>query len=144
MESSAKQFELYFDISTTSTPDFKQLCALTVDFDQGETLDTFYTLCSELANNVKVAIDPTWSTSFKFEKSDPLAQFLLSKQYEVGAGSTVGVRIINKFIDEQLDFVCTISGVSYTVETPTVFEISFDIKIYDASTFVKSVYNPSA
>ena len=144
MESSAKNCELYFDISETETPDYEQVCPLSLEFDQGETLDTFYTLCSNTANSVKTALDPTWSTSFKFDKSDPVAQFIMDKEFKTGLEATAGVRIINKLKDEQVDFTCTLSGINYSAVTEEVLEVAFDIKVYKASTFLTSAYNPSA
>ena len=147
MESSANKFELYFDISTNETPDFEKLCPLNLDYDQGETLDTWNDLCSAIANNVKTAIDPTWSTGFKFAKTDPVAQFLIAKEYAVGAEATANVRLINKLkgtSGKQLDFTATLSGITYSAVTESVLQIDFDIKVYDNSTFVETDYVVSA
>lgn len=148
MESSATKFKLFFDISATATPDYEELCPLNIDYEQGETLDTWNDLCSSIANNVKTAIDPTWSTGFKFDKNDPVAQFLIAKEYSVGAAATAKVRLVNLLKGtngKQLDFTATLSGISYSAVTEEVLQLDFDIKVYDNSTFVETDYvAPSA
>ena len=146
MESSATKFKLYFDISETSTPDYEELCPLNLDYDQGETLDTWNDLCSSIANNVKTAIDPTWSTGFKFDKSDPVAQFIIDKEYAVGSEATASVRIVNLLKGtngKQIDFTATLSGITYSAVTEEVLQLDFDLKVYDNSTFVESTYSGS-
>jgi len=143
MESSALKFKLLFDISATETPDYEELCPLNLDYDQGETLDTWNDLCSALTNNVKVALDPTWSTGFKFDKADPVAQFLIAKEYAVGSAATAKVRIVNLLkgtSGKQIDFTATLSGITYSAVTEEVLQIDFDIKIYKNTTFVESDY----
>lgn len=148
MESSATKFKLLFDISANETPDYEELCPLNIDYDQGETLDTWNDLCSSIANNVKTAIDPTWSTGFKFDKNDPVAQFLIAKEYAVGSAATAKVRLVNLLKGtngKQLDFTATLSGISYSAVTEEVLQLDFDIKVYDNSTFVETDYTaPSA
>lgn len=134
---------MLFDISENETPQYEELTPLNLDYDQGETLDTWNDLCSQIANNVKTAIDPTWSTGFKFAKSDPVAQFILSKEYAVGAEATAKTRIVNLLKGEQgkqIDFTATLSGISYSAVTEEVLQIDFDIKVYDNSTFVETDY----
>jgi hypothetical protein len=146
MESSATKFKLYFDISATATPDYEELCPLNIDYDQGETLDTWNDLCSSIANNVKTAIDPTWSTGFKFASTDPVAQFIIGKEYSVGAAATAKVRIVNLLkgtTGKQIDFTATLSGISYSAVTEEVLQIDFDLKVYDNSTFVETDYSAS-
>lgn len=146
--SATEQYKLYFDISDTETPAFTELCPLNVDYDQGETMDSWNDLCSNLMNNVKVALDPTWSTSFKFDKTDAVAQFLIAKEFETGAGATADVRIVNLLkgtSGKQIDFTATLSGISYSALTEEVLNISFDIKVYKNSTFEETDYvAPSA
>jgi hypothetical protein len=148
MESSATKFKLFFDISATETPDYEELCPLNLDYDQGETLDTWNDLCSSIANNVKTAIDPTWSTGFKFDKADPVAQFIIAKEYAVGAAATAKVRIVNLLKGtngKQVDFTATLSGISYSAVTEEVLQLDFDLKVYKNTTFVESNYTaPSA
>lgn len=142
-DSSAKKFKLLFDISSSETAQFEELVPLNLDYDQGETLDTWNDLCSQIANNVKTAIDPTWSTGFKFKKTDPVAQFIISKEYAVGAEATAKCRIVNLLKGEngkQIDFTATLSGISYSAVTEEVLQIDFDIKVYDNSTFEESDY----
>ena len=142
-DSSAKKFKLLFDISETETPQYEELCPLNLDYDQGETLDTWNDLCSQIANNVKTAIDPTWSTGFKFAKTDAVAQYIIAKEYAVGAEATTKCRIVNLLKGEkgkQIDFTATLSGISYSAVTEEVLQIDFDIKVYDNSTFVETDY----
>lgn len=142
-DSSAKKFKLLFDISDSETPQYEELTPLNLDYDQGETLDTWNDLCSQIANNVKTAIDPTWATGFKFAKSDPVAQFIIAKEYSVGVEATAKVRLVNllKGINgKQIDFIATLSNISYSAITDEVLQIDFDIKVYDNSTFEESDY----
>lgn len=142
-DSSAKKFKLLFDISETGESQFEELVPLNLDYDQGETLDTWNDLCSQIANNVKTAIDPTWSTGFKFKKSDPVAQFIISKEYSVGAEATAKCRIVNLLKGtngKQIEFIATLSGIAYSAVTEEVLQIDFDIKVYDNSTFKETDY----
>jgi hypothetical protein len=146
MFSSTNKFLIYIDVSATGTPSYKQLCPLNLDYDQGETMDSWNDLCSSLMNNVKTAIDPTWSTTFKFASDDLVAQHILGKEFAVGAAATSKIRIVNLLkgqVGKQIDFTATISGISYSAVTEEVLSISFDIKVYDNSTFVESTYTLS-
>ena len=143
MDTSTNNFLLYFDISATETPDYEQLCPLNLDYDQGETLDSWNDLCSSLMNNVKTAIDPTWSTGFKFKKTDAVSQFIIAKEFAVGAQATAKTRIVNKLkgtAGKQIDFTATLSGITYSAVTEEILQIDFDIKVYDNSTFVETDY----
>lgn len=142
-DSSAEKFKLLFDISETEEAQYEALVPINLDYDQGETLDTWNDLCSQIANNVKTAIDPTWSTGFKFAKNDPVAQFIIAKEYAVGAEATAKCRIVNllKGVNgKQIDFTATLSGITYSAVTEEVLQIDFDIKVYDNSTFVETDY----
>ena len=100
-------------------------------------------MCSQIENNVKTALDPTWSTGFKFAKSDPVAQFIIAKEFAVGAEATAKCRIVNLLkgtSGKQIDFTATLSGISYSAVTEEVLQIDFDIKVYDNSTFEESDY----
>ena len=114
-----------------------------LDYDQGETLDTWNDLCSQIANNVKTALDPTWASGFKFSKNDPVAQKIISMEYAVGAEATIKTRIVNLLKGtngKQIDFTATLSNITYSATTEEVLEIDFDIKVYDNSTFKESDY----
>lgn len=146
-QSSVKKFILSFDLAGAEGPaDFKELCPLNIDYDQGETLDTWNDLCSQIANNIKTAIDPTWSLSFKFAKSDPVAQFIIDKEYAVGDEATAKVRLVNLLKGTQgmqLDFLATLSGISYSATSEEVLQIDFDLKVADNSTFKETKYTPA-
>lgn len=146
MDSSANKFKLYFDISANETPAYTELKPLNLDYDQGETIDSWNDLCSNLMNNVKTSLDPTWSTGFKFAKTDPVAQFIIAKEFLTGAGATASVRIVNLLkgtTGKQIDFTATLSGITYSALTEEVLQIDFDIKVYDNSTFVETDYSTS-
>ena len=146
MQETTNKYQLFFDISTSETPDYQKFCPINVAFDQGETLETWFDLCSKFANNVKVGLDPTWSVTAKFDKTDPVAQFILAKEFAVGTECTAGTKIVNLLkgtTGKQIEFTATFSGISYTAETETVLEVSFDLKIYKNSTFVETNYTAS-
>lgn len=146
MNGMTNKFLVYIDVSATASPDYKQLCPLNVDYDQGETIDSWNDLCSSLMNNVKTAIDPTWSTAFKFKSTDAAAQFILGKEFSVGSSATCKVRLVNLLkgtVGKQIDFTATLSGISYSAVTEEVLEVSFDLKVYDNTTFVESTYSLS-
>ena len=142
-ESSVKNFKLQFDISSTSTPDYEDVINLNLSYEQGEKLDTWQDLYNFLSNNVKTGLDPTWSTSVKMKKSDPVCQFILSKEYAVGAEATAKTRIVNLLKGtngKQIDFTATLSNINYEANSDEVLEISFDLKVYDNSTFAETDY----
>lgn len=112
-------------------------------YDQGETLDTWQDLYNFLANNVKTGLDPTWSTSVKMNKSSAVCQFILSKEFAVGAAATAKTRIVNLLkgaSGKQIDFTATLSNISYEANGEEVLQIDFDLKVYDNSTFAESDY----
>ena len=132
-----------FDISENDASQYEELKPLNLDYDQGETLDTWNDLCSQIANNVKTALDPTWASGFKFSKSDPVAQKIISMEYAVGVEATIKTRIVNLLKGQngkQIDFTATLSNISYSAITDEVLQIDFDIKVYDNSTFKESDY----
>lgn len=146
MDTNVNNFLLYFDISSNDTPSFTQLCPLNIDYDQGESLDTWNDLCSSISNNVKTSIDPTWSVSFKFDADDTVAQFILGKEYSVGSSATVDVRLVNLLkgtTGKQLDFTATLSNISYSVVSEEVLQIDFDMKVYSGSDFTETDYSGS-
>ena len=142
-ESSVGKFKVLFDISETEEEQFEELINLNLGYDQGETLDTWQDLYNFLANNVKTGLDPTWSTSVKMNKSSAVCQFILSKEFAVGAQATAKTRIVNLLkgaSGKQIDFTATLSNISYEANGEEVLQIDFDLKVYDNSTFAESDY----
>lgn len=142
-DSSVNKFKLLFDISSSTEKQFEEVINLTLGYDQGETLDTWQDLYNFLSNNVKTGIDPTWSTSVKLDKTSAVCQFILSKEYAVGAEATAKTRIVNLLKGEngkQIDFIATLSNITYEANAEEVLEISFDLKVYNASTFKEADY----
>lgn len=142
-ESSVNKFKLLFDISDSDSEQFEEVINLTLGYDQGETLDTWQDLYHFLSNNVKTGLDPTWSTSVKLDRTSAVCQFLLSKEYAVGAEATAKTRIVNLLKGEngkQIDFTATLSNIAYEANSEEVLEVSFDLKIYNASTFKETDY----
>ena len=146
-ESSVKQFKVQFDLSENETPDWEDLITLTLSYDQGETLDTWQDLYNFLSNNVKTGLDPTWSVSVKLDKSSPVCQFILAKEYAVGAEATAKTRIINLLKGtkgKQIDFTATLSSITYEATAEEVLQVDFDLKVYDNSSFKETDYTPAA
>lgn len=146
-ESSVKQFIVQFDISEEEPADYQDLIALTLSYDQGETLDTWQDLYNFLSNNVKTGLDPTWSVSVKLDKSSPVCQFILAKEYAVGAEATAKTRIINLLKGtkgKQIDFTATLSSITYEATAEEVLQVDFDLKVYDNSSFEETDYSPAA
>ena len=146
-ESSVKQFIVQFDISEEEPADYQDLIALTLSYDQGETLDTWQDLYNFLSNNVKTGLDPTWSVSVKLDKSSPVCQFILAKEYAVGAAATAKTRIINLLKGakgKQIDFTATLSSITYEATAEEVLQVDFDLKVYDNSSFKETDYTPAA
>jgi hypothetical protein len=143
MENGTNNILLYVDISATATPSFTQAKPLHMGFDQGETLDSWFDLLSNIMNNVKTGIDPTWSTSLKFNRTDPVAQFILGKEFATGEDATADMKIINLLkgvTGKQIDFTATFSNITYDMVTEEVVQIDFDLKVYEGSTFTESTY----
>ena len=143
-ESSVKQFIVQFDISEEEPADYQDLIALTLSYDQGETLDTWQDLYNFLSNNVKTGLDPTWSVSVKLDKSSPVCQFILAKEYAVGAEATAKCKIINLLkgtSGKQIDFTATLSSIAYEATAEEVLQVDFDLKVYDNSTFEETDYS---
>lgn len=145
-ESSVKKYIVQFDISDTDTPQYEDVITLNVGFDQGETLDTWQDLYSFLSNNVKTGLDPTWSLSQKMAKSNPVCQFILGKELAVGAEATAKAKIINLLkgtTGKEINFIATLSNISYEANSEEVMQIDYDLKVYDNSTFDEKDYVPS-
>ena len=135
-----------FDISENETSQYEEVINLTLGYDQGETLDTWQDLYNFLSNNVKTGLDPTWSTSVKLDKTSAVCQFILDKEYAVGAKATAKTRIVNLLkgtSGKQIDFTATLSNINYEANAEEVLEVSFDLKVYNASTFVETDYTPA-
>lgn len=114
-----------------------------MSYDQGETLDTWQDLYNFLSNNVKTGLDPTWSVSVKLDKSSPVCQFILDKEFSVGADATAKCKIINLLKGtggKQITFTATLSGITYESTAEEVLQVDFDLKVYDNSTFEETDY----
>ena len=134
---------MQFDISEEEPADYQDLIALTMSYDQGETLDTWQDLYNFLSNNVKTGLDPTWSVSVKLDKSSPVCQFILAKEFAVGAEATAKTRIVNLLkgtTGKQIDFTATLSSITYEASAEEVLQVDFDLKVYDNSTFKETDY----
>lgn len=144
-ESSVKKYKVQFDISESEEADYQDVITTSASFDQGETLDTWQDLYNFLSNNVKTGLDPTWSLSLKLDKSSPVCQFILDKEFAVGADATAKCKIINLLkgtTGMQIDFTATLSSISYEVTGEEVLQVDFDLKVYDNSTFKETKYTP--
>lgn len=147
MESSAENFLLQFDISTNGTPSYSSVDPINLDFDQGESLDSWFSLASKYMNNEKCGLDPTWSTSIKLDKSDAVCQFILGKEFATGSDARFGIKIINLLkgtSGKEIGFTGIISGISYSAVTEEILQVDFDIKIATASTFTEADYTASS
>jgi len=145
-ESGYGNYKLFVDISATATPDYEEVTPMTVGFDSGEELDTWHDLLSNIANNVKTAIDPTWSVTLKFDKDDAVCKFIIAKELQTGSGAVAGCRVVNLLkgtTGKQIDFDAVFSNITYDLETPTVVEVSFDLKVSDGSDFNETDYSAS-
>jgi hypothetical protein len=143
METGKDNILLYVDISATASPAYTQMKPLHMGYDQGETMDSWFDLLSNIMNNVKTGIDPTWSTSLKFSRTDPVAQFILGKEFATGEDATASIKIINLLkgtTGKQIDFTATFSNITYDATTPEVVQIDFDLKVYEGSTFAETTY----
>ena len=146
-DSSAKQFKVQFDISESDQAQFEDVIALSVGYDQGETLDTWQDLYNFLSNNVKTGLDPTWSLSVKLDKSSAVCQFILGKEFAVGAEATAKTKLINLLKGtkgKEINFTATLSNISYEATAEEVLQVDFDLKVYDNSTFTEKDYTPEA
>ena len=115
-DTSVGNFKLLFDISESEVSQYEEVINLSLGYDQGETLDTWQDLYNFLSNNVKTGLDPTWSTSLKLDKTSAVCQYILGKEYAVGAKATAKTRIVNLLKGEsgkQIDFISTLSNISY-------------------------------
>ena len=123
-ESSVKKFKVQFDLSENDTPDWQDLYNF-------------------LSNNVKTGLDPTWSVSVKLDKTNPVCQFILDKEFAVGAEATAKCKIINLLkgtSGKQIDFIATLSSITYEANAEEVLQVDFDLKVYDNSTFEETDY----
>lgn len=146
-DSSVKQFKVQFDISESDQEQFEDVITLSVGYDQGETLDTWQDLYNFLSNNVKTGLDPTWSLSVKLDKSSAVCQFILDKEFAVGAGATAKTKLINLLKGtkgKEINFTSTLSNISYEATAEEVLQVDFDLKVYDNSTFTEKDYTPAA
>lgn len=146
-DSSVKQFKVQFDISESDQAQFEDVITLSVGYDQGETLDTWQDLYNFLSNNVKTGLDPTWSLSVKLDKSSAVCQFILGKEFAVGAEATAKTKLINLLKGtngKEINFTATLSNISYEATAEEVLQVDFDLKVYDNSTFTEKDYTPSS
>ena len=138
-----EKFKTYFDISTSETPDYQEFCPINISDSANITMDTWYNLCSQYANNEVVALDPQWDFTAKFEKTDPVAQFIIDKKYKVGLERTAKVKLVNLEENKEITFVAVFDNIDKTYETETVTEVSFAIKVHRGSTFEIKDYQGS-
>lgn len=138
-----EKYKAYFDVSTTTTPEFVEFCPMNISDSQNVSMDTWFNLCSEFANNEVTGIDPQWDFTAKFETTDVVGQFIAAKKYKVGTERTCKVKLINLeegTAGKQITFTATFDDITKTYETETVTEISFTIKLYRGTTFAEADY----
>jgi len=138
-----EKFKAYFNISTDANPDFREFCPINISDSANLTIDTWYNLCSQYANNEVVALDPQWDFTAKFEKTDAVAQFIADKKYKTGIERTCEVKLINFEENKEITFTAVFDDITKTYETETVTEMSFTIKVYRGSTFEIKDYQGS-
>ena len=139
------KFKTMIDISTNSTPDFQEYCAINVSDSGNITMDTWYNLCSQYANNEVVALDPQWDFTAKFEKGDAVGAFIVDKKYKVGLERTAKVKLINLEEGKEITFTAVFDDITKTYETETVTEVAFAIKVHRGNGFeIKDYVAPSA
>ena len=80
MDTNVGNITVEFDVSATSTPDFQELCVLSLGYDNGTNMDTWNDLCNAHSNSVVTSLDETWDFSHKFNKTDAVALFLKAKK----------------------------------------------------------------
>ena len=131
-----------FQVNTGSG--FEEILATSVETSDNLTMETWHDLRSKFANNQATALDPTWNITMKLDSSTNLAQFIMGKKYSVGTLRTTSMKMINLLEDKQLTFTGVFGDIDYTMETPTVVEISFDIKIATNTTVVESTYSETS
>ena len=127
-----------FDVSATETPDFKELCVLSLGYDNGTNMDTWNDLCNAHSNSVVTSLDETWDYTHKFNKTDAVALFLKAKKYAVGSDREVDVKITDKLEEKVIEFTACLGNINYTFESDSVLEIEYELKIADNSTFEES------
>ena len=115
------------------TPDFVDICPISVDVSTNETVDTFSTLCSSesITSNVVTELDLTWSITYKYDTTNTSHSAILSKEFTTDR--TYPFQIIDNVKGETIDFNGNISALSYTRENATVLEVSFDLKVADGA-----------
>ena len=140
---SGKGYKVEIEVSAGSYAEIK---AISAGFSQSETVDTFYTLASDIANNVKTALDPTYSITAKLDTSDTAAQYLLGLEFKTGADAVTGIKITNPnegTTGYLIEFEGLISNIEYENITEDVVEVSFDLKVADG-TITKTAVSVSA
>ena len=138
----SKKMEVYIDVSSTATPDYEQLCSKEVGFNRNETLETWYNICSDYANNRVTALDPTWTLPFKIIDNADLKEFILNKQLAVGDDCEAKFKLVDLFRNKEITFKAVLSNINYTYATAEELDITMDIKVADNSTFDESTYTP--
>lgn len=129
-----------FDISSTETPDYEELCVLNTGYENGVNMDTWNDLCSAHSNTVATSLDEAWPFTFKFDKSDPVALFIKDKKNKTGLARTAKIKITDKLENKVVSFTATFGDINYTFESDSVLEIECQLKIYKNSTYSEVAY----
>ncbi len=81
------------------------------------------------------------------DKSSAVCQFILGKEFAVGAEATAKTKLINLLKGtkgKEINFTSTLSNISYEATAEEVLQVDFDLKVYDNSTFTEKDYTPAA
>ena len=143
MDTNIGNVTVEFDISSTETPEFTELCVLSLGYDNGVNMDTWNDLCNAHSNSVVTSFDETWDFSHKFDKTSAIALFLKAKKFAVGSDREVDVRITDKLEGKQITFTAVLGNINYTYESDSVLEIEYELKIADNTTFAEADYPAS-
>lgn len=140
MDTNIDNIIVEFDISSTETPDYQELCVLSTGYENNVNIDTWNDLCSAHSNSVATSLDESWPFTFKFDKNDPVGMFIKSKKNKIGAARTAKIKITDKLENKVVSFTATFEDINYTFESESVLEVECGLKIYDNSTYTETTY----
>ncbi len=119
-----------YQTTPTGTPDFQDICAISVDETINESLDTYFKMCKDgNASNKVTALDPAWTITVKGESTNTALTSILSIRFSTDR--TYPFEITDNFTGETITFNGEITAISNTKEVETVLEYSFELKVAD-------------
>lgn len=136
------QFGLEINTGTLLAPVYAPICLMSFDVSFNEVVEEWATICDAgYSRSEVVGMAPEISVAFKnaTEDTDISAEgikFLYSKQWGIEERNDVGFKLLDAGSGNTIEFIATLSEISYSIEAQAIQEVSATLKFKGMPTII--------